>query len=202
MKRIVYALIVAIFSICSSKAQYYIGFRDSKYAILGYTIDNKWQLQFDHSVFSEHFKYQYIRISGGYNYTKGQIGLSANVYGGITYCNSFYDMGAKIYGYYLPLKWFGINAVINPHYDEGYDYKTCYMIGTLFRVTNEFSVLAQFNTIPEYRQSEDRVKIGLSIKVKNLHVSPMISVPTNGNTKTVRVLFGFKYEIPYKKKNI
>lgn len=200
VKRLLGIFLIMVVTYNAAQAQCYVGLRDNKYAYIGYRLKDSWQFQFDHSIFVEHIRYQYIRCTGGYTLNKKQFDVAANLYAGITYCNSFYDLGTKIYGAYKPIKWFEINAMLNPHFDAKYKYATCYMEGVRFNINEEIALFTQYSTIPEYRISEKRIHVGLNLKVRHLQVTPQLSIPIEGNAKTCRVLFGLKYEIPRTKR--
>lgn len=177
------------------RAQFYIGLRDSKYAVAGYQWDSGWQVQLDQSIFETNLRSQYIRGGGGFQfYHNRYFDFMASAFAGTTYCNNFYDFGARIDGSYLPLKWLELDAGINPRYDSDYGYETTYLVGLKFHINDEIALLSQYSTIPEYRISEKRARLGLEFKVKNLAVAPMISVPVKGNTLNLRILVGLKYE--------
>lgn len=74
------------------------------------------------------------------------------------------------------------------------------MAGVRFNINEEIALFTQYSTIPEYRISEGRIHVGLSLKVRHLQVAPQISIPTEGNVRICRVLLGFKYEIPHTKR--
>ena len=201
MKRNGVILLLLMMMYNAANAQFYIGLRDNRYALAGYKWHSGWNVQLDHSIFDESFKYQYIRCSGGFQFEKNKyFKLAASPFVGTTYCANFYDLGINLSGSVAPVKWLGIDAEINPRYDSDYGYKTCYMLGTAFNVNKELTILAQYNAIPEYRISEKRVKIGLRLTVKNLQVSPMVSLPVEGNTKALRILVGLRYEFSERKK--
>lgn len=167
---------------------------------LTYKWNSGWTVKLDQSIFDESFKYQYIRCTGKYQVHIKYFSFAVSSFAGITYSNSFYDLGISIKGTCHPLKWLGIGAEINPRYDSGYKYETCYMLGIDFHVSDELAIMAQYNTIPEYRISEKRIKAGLCFAVKNLAVSPMLSFPVEGNAKALRILVGFQYDfVPNKK---
>ena len=193
MRKVLILLVAALASqtVCS---QIYVGLRDTKYAYAGYQWDSNWHVQLNHSVFIEHLKHQYVSGQGGYEWQGSGFELQGDVYFGTTYCGSFYDFGINVGGLYGPVKWLSLRAKLNARYDSGFKYKTCYLLGVDFNVTNQFSLLAQYTTIPEYRMSERRVKAGLRFKVKNLQVCPMLSIPVEGDASTVRVLIGFRYD--------
>lgn len=199
MKRI--GILLLTMMVCEmANAQFHMGLRDNKYAFVGYKWNSGWTIKLDQSIFDESFKYQYIRCTGKYQIHIKYFALEVSSFVGTTYNNSFYDLGTSINGNCRPLKWLGIGGKINPRYDSEYKYEICYMLGTDFHISDELALLAQYNTIPEYRISEKRVKVGLRLAVNNLKVFPMLSFPIEGNTKTLRILVGFQYDFPKMKR--
>ena len=84
---------------------------------------------------------------------------------------------------------------MNPHYDSGYSYTTCYHGGVWFNAYKALSIVASVSNIPEYRDAEDRAYLGLSFEVGPLWVCPRLSVPIeDASIKSVRVLTSVKYE--------
>ncbi len=53
--------------------------------------------------------------------------------------------------------------------------------------------LMQYSTVPEYRMKEERCKLGLRFAYGNLSVTPMLSVPTDGEGKHIRLLCSFDF---------
>ena len=85
---------------------------------------------------------------------------------------------------------------MNPHYDSGYGYKTCYNAGLGVVITSDINIFGRYTTIPEYRMSEKRAHIGLDFHVKNLNVIPVLSIgttATESGSKNLRVLMSFNY---------
>ena len=117
-------------------AQFYIGLKDSRYASVGFKWSSGWDIKLDQSIFDESLKYQYIRCTGKYQTRIKYFDFVVSSFVGSTYCNSFYDFGASFKGICYPLERLGIGAEINPRYDSGYKYKTCYMLGTDFHIND------------------------------------------------------------------
>ena len=87
----------------------------------------------------------------------------------------------------------GLTGVVNPHYDSALDYLTCFTAGTDIHLYKGITFLMQYSTVPEYRMKEERCKLGLRFAYGNLSVTPMLSVPTDGEGKHIRLLCSFDF---------
>ena len=176
-------------------AQWSIGLRDNNYVNVAYELKDKWEFKLEHSVFAEKLPFQYVRANVGYKYEISKFNLAGLVYGGTTYNGNFYNAGAKVGVDYKPIKRLKIDAAINPHYDSGYEYTTCYQGGVWFNAYKALSIVASVSNIPEYRVAEDRAYLGLSLEVGPLWVSPRLSIPIeDASIKSMRVLTSVKFE--------
>lgn len=195
MKKRAYIFFALLFVVVSIYGHWYVGLRDNRFALLGYEAKSGWSVGVEHSFFSEKIGFQYFKWLAGYDYyVNSQFVIFGGVYIGTTYSTNFYNTGANIKFFYSPIKWLGVEALINPHYDSDYKYETCWSFYTNWQVFNEVSLLVEYTNVPEYRISEQRIRSGLEFRVNNLSVIPMISIPTEGPIKTMRVLIGMKYK--------
>lgn len=175
-------------------AQCFIAIRDNRYAQLGYDWKSGWSITVEHSIFSEEFKYQYVRLEGQYEKSVSEkLIFSAMPYAGITYCNNFYNWGVHIHATCRLLTWLILEGSFNPHYDSDYKYGTCYMGGIKTGICRDMALILKYSTIPEYRIKEKRFKLGLEFNVRNLMVSPVVSLPVDKSMRNFRMLFGMKY---------
>ena len=194
MKKILLFTLLVLVGV-SCYAQWSIGLRDNNYVNVAYELNKKWEFKLEHSVFAEKIPYQYIRVNAGYKQQVSKFEFLGFVYGGTIYNGDFYNAGAKIGAEYTPINRFKINAAINPHYDSGYDYSTCYQGGVWFNAYKALSIVASVSNIPEYRKAEDRVYLGLSFEVGPLWVSPRVSIPIEDSSiKSMRLLTSVKYK--------
>lgn len=194
MKKIlIFALFVSIAFL--SYAQWSIGLRDNNYVNVAYELNKKWDFKLEHSVFSEKIAFQYARTNIGYKHQVKEFMLSGVIYGGTIYNGNFYNAGVNFRTEYQPFNRFKVNAAINPHYDSGYKYTTCYDGGVWFNAYKELSLVGSVSNIPEYRDAETRMYLGLSFEVGPLWVSPRLSIPIDdASIKSRRVLVSMKYE--------
>ncbi len=190
-------IIAAIFALSGSYdiiAQVHIGLRENKYAQIGYGFKEDWQITLEHSIYAEKFGFQKVRLYAEYKHSWGNAQLRANSYISTLWNGDYQDYGIALTGrYQLFIPW-AIEATINPHYDSQYGYKTCYAISTDIHIIKALSAVAQYTTIPEYRLSEKRFRVGFNLSHGNLSVTPLLSIPVEGNIKSIRVLCSFHYK--------
>ena len=102
------------------------------------------------------------------------ITIKCKPYFGGNYRADYCDFGVRLGALYR-IGRVGLGADINPHYDSGYKYKTCWRAGASFRVYKELRLVAEYTTIPEYRESEKRVRFGFRYGTERMWVMPLIS---------------------------
>lgn len=189
-------LLVVIATSITGYAQVYLGLRDTRYINVGYAFRSGFSIELEHSVYAEKFKYQHLRGSVAYGRRWGKVAVSVKPYVGLIYTADYYDLGAQVRLDYRPVQRLALTGVINPHYDSALNYKTCFAVGACCKVYRELGIVAQYTTVPEFRESEKRIRAGLSVDLGRLLVQPLLSIPVGGgNNKNVRVAvqmrFGF-----------
>lgn len=192
MKKACFLLLAAITCPLIALAQFGIGLRDNNYAYLSYTLHDSWMFKIEHSAFTESFKYQYFRINAGYLKNVWKAEIEGTPYFGTTYKNNFYNLGLQASVTLHAVKWIDAKVTVNPHYDSFYGYNTCFLGGVAVNATKNISIIAQYSDIPEYRIKEERLRVGFNFHVRNLSVSPILSVPINSDSKS-RLLVSFDY---------
>ncbi len=195
MKNFTATILLALIACFSAQAQFNVGIRDTRYVYAGYTWDKKFSVQLEHSIYSEKMQYQYVRLYAGYQHTFfDNLSFKVSPYYGMTWNNN-YRNGGVLFDLSYNYKRAGVYGILNPHYDSTFHYETMFRLGAKFDITRQIAVCADYNTIPVYRQSEKSVRAGFDFKVKNLSVSPMLSIPVAGNQKLnyVSVLLSFNY---------
>lgn len=193
MRNIVLSLMLMVS--LTSLAQFGLGMRDTRYVNVNYTFKNRMGIELEHSVFSEKFKYQHVRLSAFYTLPVKKFEFQVKPYFGTLYCGDYYDLGAFVNARYHVLKPLVLCGTFNPHYDSGFEYKTCFMLGAECNVYKALSLVAQYTTIPENRESEKRVRAGLKFDVSRLWVEPLVSIPVEGMShKSVRVAVSMGYQ--------
>lgn len=194
MKHFIASIMAACLAL-SAAAQFGIGLRDTRYVNVNYTFARYFNLELEHSVYAEKFKCQHIRFAAAYTRDVSNWRFQAKPYFGTLYNGNYYDLGALATVQYRPIERLALEGTLNPHYDSGLKYKTCFRVGATCQVYKALSLVAQYSTIPEYRESEKRVRAGLRFDVDHLWVMPLLSIPVeSGKTKSIRVAVGCGYQ--------
>jgi hypothetical protein len=197
MKKILCALCVcfAALTTFTAHAQLTVGLRDTRYVYADYVWKNHVDVKLEHSIFAEKAQFQLVKLYAGYNNQYEALTYGADAFYGRTYKGNYYTLGTHIFGEYSIASALKVKATVAPIYDSGYDYKTCFEIRPTIPLTQDISVHAAYTTIPEYRESEDRVRGGFTFHVGQLMATPEVSIPVSGNNKykSVRVLASMSY---------
>jgi len=188
-------LILCLAACCIvAHAQCYIGLHNTRYVQVGYLFESGLDVTLEHSLYSEHMSYQRGRVYAGYGYDWDDIAsVSGKVYASTVWNRKYQDAGALVKGEVKLMKCWSVDATLNPHYDTDLHYMTCYAVGTSVKVMPDMAVTAHYSTLPEFRESEKRLNVGILCKVANLQVMPEISIPANSQQKTIRVLCSMRY---------
>lgn len=193
-------LFLGTLSTVSAFSQISVGVKNNRYVYGEYLLKNHYEAGIEVSVFSEKLGFQYARGRVGYTNSFGNFSADGKAYYGSAFNRSFYDAGASAHAKFTVKERVFVGATLNPHYDSGYGYTTCYEAGLGVNITPEIDIFANYTTIPEYRMSEKRIHLGLDFKVDNLRVSPILSAGTSASDggKNVRVLVNFNYKFTSK----
>lgn len=194
MKQII-AFLALTMSIIAS-AQVSIGMRDNRFAYGAFTYKEHYALALEQSIFSEKPGYQYLRGYVGYIGAYKDLEYSAMGYFGSTYNRSYWSSGVAAHAKYLLKNVVIIEGKLNPHYDSGDGYATCWYAGAGARITRHIDVLAGYGNIPEYRLPEHRFKVGFKFSVGDLSVSPRVSMKmcSGHGERSIRTLLDFNYK--------
>jgi len=193
MKRL-FILVVLLFVQLVS-AQIHLSLRDNRYAGLGYHFLDKYDLKLEHSMFPEKIGFQYIRANAEADFSIEHLMISYKLYSGMLYNQNFYDVGADLKLDYILANRIDLFANVNPHYDSGCEYETNYGAGASVRLYKGMWLWGQYTTVPEYRMSEKRIRVGFIFKENNLRVIPVISIPAKREIKSTRVLVSMDYSL-------
>lgn len=193
--------VLFLFVCLSAESQLSIGMRDTRYVNVAYMLKKHYIIKLEHSVFSAKIKQQYLRGYVGYMHSlkNDKWQFSANAYAGSAYAGSFYNLGADIGCRYRPSAWMSLRIDINPHFDSLFKYNTCCLFGVGFYLHKNIDLVCEYTTIPEYREAERRFRAGLNFHIGNvggsskLSVLPMLSVPAEGDVKTLRIHANMKF---------
>lgn len=176
-------------------AQVGVGLRDTRYVNVSYRYKQHWTAKLEHSIYSEKFSHQYLRLSFGWEKSFGFVSLQVEPYFGMTYSNTYSSEGFYAGAKVRPLKWLGIECAVIPHHDSGLGYTTCYLGALKFNCTENISITGVVTNRPEYREPQTRVRGGIRFSSGSLWVHPEISIPTSSTQgKNIRVHVSMGYE--------
>lgn len=174
-----------------------LGLRDSQFAQLGIEYREKWNATVEHSLFNINPGNQKIRLMAGYSQSWQRVRLDITPYVSTLWNRGYWDCGAMLAGKACLNSILSFKAILNPHYDSGIGYATCFTVGTEINVYKAVGLTAQYSTIPDYRLSENRVRVGLFLRQRDLWVQPEISIPVGVESHNPRILcsFGYRFDL-------
>lgn len=189
---------IIIFILCffciKGFTQISLGLRDSRYARIGYTFRKHYNFYIEQSIYSSKIKYQYFRCYLGYSTELNNFLLKGDCYWGSAYNRTYNNWGIIAKCSYQIIKPFKLNVMVNPHYDTYFKFKMCTEAGLNIQVYKDIDAIVAYSSIPEFRQSEQRLRTGLNFHVKDyLWVTPILSFPLTEQIKSFRVLVSFGY---------
>ncbi len=181
------------------RAQVEVGLRNNRYVHASYLYKHHWGAQLEHSLLSETIGYQYVRLAVGYTTNVAGVTIQAAPFWGTTWNGFFWNCGAFLGGAYrLPewWRWLGVNAMVNPLYDSAIHYDACFRVGLDFFINSEICLVADYNTVPEYRVSEKLWRFGVRFTSGRLSVTPRVTMPADGRDRNthLQVVMEFAYQ--------
>lgn len=200
MKRFAF-MVLLLANVLIAGAQVGVGIRDSRYAFAGFRANSGLYVQLDHSLYSTRFPRQYIRPNVGYSNTfmNDKLGVYGVAFAGINYQTSFFNAGADIKASYQCHERLAINATFYPIYDSFFDFQPCYQGGINVKAHKNVGILAEYTTVPVYRESEQRVRVGADFRMgehkngNSLQATPLLSFPVEKEERTMRIEVSIKY---------
>ena len=176
-------------------AQISVGFSDNRFAYGAYTYKNHYVAALEQSIFSEKLGYQYLRGYVGYKGNSKLFNYSAFGYFGSTYNRSYWSSGLSANLQCLIKNRVILEGKLNPHYDSGDGYTTCWYAGGGVCITRNIDIFAGYGNIPEYRLPDYRLKAGFKFHVGALSVSPKLSmkISSGHRERSIRPLVDFNY---------
>lgn len=195
MKPLKFVLSIVVALICSSSlnSQVSVGYRNMRHIYVDYSFNKSFAVEAEHSLYAEKFGFQRIRIYGIYNRDFNRFRLRAVPYFGTIWNGKYQDFGAIVGGSYTFGRVTPV-ASVNPNYDTQLHFKFNYSGLLYVRIIDAMNLFGEFTTIPEYRISEKRVRLGGDFHVWKLSARPTVSLPVDkGGTKSVRVYCDFRY---------
>lgn len=188
--------IFAILSILAVKAQFSVGIHDSRYVYGTYSPVDNLDLTLQHSLYSEKFAFQRIELAAGYGMPfASMFHWHTGIYGATTWNGNYQVVGAHA-SLSFDYRRIGISGRIQPIYDSGLKYMTTYAFSARAKIISNIDLLAAYTTIPEFRESEKRLRGGFEFKVNRLKVSPQLSfsLEQSSRFKNMRVLMSMNYD--------
>lgn len=149
----------------------------------------------EHSIFPETHGYQYIRLYGIYKNKLSNCETAIAPYIGGTYNGMFWNSGLMASISYSIANRLDLWGIVNPFYDSGLKKTFAYRCGGDIRLFRLVYLTLQYGTIPEYRDLESRYRMGFKVKDGDLMVNPEISFKMPWNTRNIRMLVSFTYDI-------
>ena len=188
---------ILLLSLCLSlfgaaNSQVYLGYRNARHIYAGYNINKSFSAEVEHSLYAEKFGFQRVRLYGNYQSDFNNFGLKVSPYFGTLWNGDYQDFGALVAASYT-LGRFTPMLTANPNYDSQLKFKFNYSGMLSVRVINELDIFGEFTTIPEYRISEKRLRLGGDFHVGKLSARPTLSLPVEDGVKSVRVYCDFRF---------
>lgn len=181
------------------KAEFFVGLRSNRLPYIGCDFKNGTGVRIYQSVYSEKLGHQYIRLEGSWTRPYNKITLGCKMLAGSAYNGSYQNLSAQCALEYRPCQLLRCHAQIAPWYDTSLSYNTCYLFGTDLRLTDNISLNFALTDIPDYRQWEDRLKVGVTFCVLNLSVNPLLSFDMSKEYrgKNIRPTINFTYRFQH-----
>lgn len=190
-------VVIAIFMVEAliASAQFSVGIRNTRFVEADYKFKCNVGVGLSHSLYAEKIAFQEIKASVFYENYLSKFDYRGTLYGSTTWNRDYKTVGAKLDVRYNFVKSASVMAALNPHYDTGYDYRTCFSAGAAYQIIKPIAVKVLYTTIPDYRMSEKRIHAGFDIVSGALSVAPVVSIPVEGNSKLskFRVLMSARY---------
>lgn len=195
MRKVILFFFISIVCL-NAFGQISVGIRNNRFINATFLYKDHYSARLEQSIFSEKFGYQYMRGYLGYQTTFGNVlQLFGTAYFGSTFNRFYCSTGASVHVRIHPYRIIILDAKINPHYDSGFGYTTCYYAGIGSYITKQIDFLIGFSNIPEYRMPEKRLSVGFDFHIKNIKVLPKLSLNLNSEDgpKSLRPIIDFEY---------
>ena len=180
---------------CAREPPYFLGMQNSKYAYVGVRPFKHWGVLYKNSVFAQDVELQYGRLAV-FSVFSSNINLSGEYFffGGMRFNGDYYDVGSELdLRYTLYSRYLILRGVLQPRYDSEIGRMLGYSISAQTMPLEEIGLLAGFKNLPEYRDVERRVFVGLAFESGHLKVEPELSVPLEMDMERTRVSISFIY---------
>lgn len=176
-------------------AQISVGLRNNRFVNVALLYKDSYSIKLEQSIFSENLGLQYMRGYVSYQTTISSVALKGAAYFGATFNRLYYSTGVSVDVRFRPKDRLFIDGRLNPHYDSGYGYTTCYYSGLGVGLNDHIDLFAAYTNTPEFRMPEKRLNIGVDFHVKNLKVLPRLSlnISPDSGPKSLRPIIDFEY---------
>ncbi len=194
LRKILFTTVCSITAL-AAHSQIRVGLHNTRFAEVSYTLKGHYFFQLSHSLYSEKPAFQEVKFTFEYLNAWHELHYAGAAYGSTTWNGDYQTAGARVSGKYTLAERFHILATLNPHYDTGYGYNTCFAAGASVNFMRAIALRLQYTTIPDYRMSEKRLHAGFDACVGGLSVSPILSIPLEGSSQLskFRVLVSCAY---------
>jgi len=177
------------------ESTYFLGMQNSKYAYVGMRPYENWGLLYKNSIFAQDVELQYGRIAVFYSFfLSNDLSGKCFFFGGMRFNGDYYDVGSELeLKYTLHPRYLISRGVLQPRYDSEIGRMLGYSISVQTKPFEEIALFAGFKNLPEYRDVERRVFVGLVFESGHLKVEPEISLPLEMDMERTRVTISFIY---------
>ena len=195
MKKITLFILLSSMFIFASPLEYLLGYRNSKYALVGIEND-KIGFALENSTFSQDLEFQYARAIAFYKFNLTQtISGKYALYSGLRYNKDFFDIGCfGEFNWNIFKKYLQVSGNIQPYYDSDLGHKFAYSTYLQTIPLSEVGLYAGVRNTPEYRDTDKRFFGGIVIKTSNIQIKPEVSIQKNFNAEFARVSVNFIYK--------
>ncbi len=203
MEKFFYGMLKACMVVCmvatpiSALSSWEVGMHNTRYLFGKLIVKDRLVIGLRQSVFSQDLKFQQTGVSVGWRGEVAAMRLEydAECFGATEWNGGYQVMWTNLSVRVSPLWRFSAEGSIQCNYDTGYGYDTCFSGGVGYSFSGSIEGRLSYTTIPELRQSERRVRLGVRIRSGSLWVYPLISLPVKGydTLQNLRILVGFGY---------
>lgn len=211
MKRYLTILSIFIYTLAAYSQNIEFGMRDNQYAHIDYLDKKLWFIGIEQSILNVKPQEQSGRLFGGYQYNCDIWKIIGLAYVGTEYSGRWNVVGA-LFNVSVDYDKMGASLSINPNKDSGLDFQMNYNIEGRYQVWNnknemlkdeKLDICASFGNIPEFRDNNKNLRVGLLFSSGNLWVKPTVCIPgiaeDDFGKGNVRVLFNMGWKLRFKK---
>lgn len=211
MKRYLILLTVLLYTLVAYSQNIEFGMRDNQYARIDYVDKKSWLVGFEQSILNVKAQEQSGRLFCGYQFYNNIWKIDGVAYIGTEYSGKWNVVGA-LFNTSVDYNKLGASLSINPNKDSGFDIQMNYNVEGSYNVWNnkndalryeKLDICASFGNIPEFRDNNKNLRVGLIFKSGNLWVKPTVCIPgiaeDDFGEGNVRVLFNMGWKLKMNK---